>query len=108
MGLRDAIQAFKWLKAANKAKNAIAGEMQPGFDGKVTIKKGAVGVLEGALAVAGLAALAFLADPDLIHTILDDAGIGHGAVVAIVPLITGGARFVMNFLKQGKDGGGDA
>lgn len=107
MGVRDIVRIVKLARRGLKFKNILKEElMKPGFKGKKTLGKGARGLVYGAGAAAGTAALsaliAFFGDSAAITTILSEAGVSPVVVGSFVALLTGLVKMADNVWKQRK------
>jgi hypothetical protein len=88
----------------NKLKDAVEkeGEMSETgiYDPRITVKKAAIGIAQGALGVIIPALLAYLTDSEALRVALLAAGVKEAVILVLVPLIVGGARAASNRMKH--------
>jgi hypothetical protein len=83
----------------NKLKEADMSN-EPVYDPRITVKKAAIGIAQGALGVIIPALLAYLTDSEALRVALLAAGVKEAVILVLVPLIVGGARAASNRMKH--------
>lgn len=100
MGLKSGLKALLLWRRLNKFRSAVEREGKM-YDVKKSLLKGLKGLALGVAGVAGLAAADYLSNAAAVTGALTDAGLSQVLVLAAVPLVTGAAEFLRNWIKHG-------